>query len=96
MGMKVYAFNAPPGYNLPPGQHVPAPTFWVHGEAEYSFDGITFTKAMPSGIFFLDNGTRLMWGERLDPAPKNTKEVTFRITKLGDWQGPWEFRVNLQ
>jgi hypothetical protein len=36
------------------------------------------------------------WDEYLDPVPKNTKELTFRINELGDWEGPWEFRVSLE
>jgi hypothetical protein len=95
-GMKVYAFNTPPGYSLPPGQPGPAPSLWLHAEAEYSFDGGPFKQAFPSGIRFLENGMQHTWGEYLDPAPKNAKVLTFRITKLGDWEGPWEFKIPLQ
>ncbi len=93
--MKLYAFNTPPGYSLPPGQPGPAPSMWIHAEAEYSIDGGTMKQAGPSGIRFLDNGTSHIW-DNLDPVPKNAKEVTFRITKLGDWQGPWEFTIQLE
>jgi hypothetical protein len=102
-GMKVYAFNAPPGYSLPPGQPGPAPSLWLHAEAEYSFDGGTAKQAFPSGIRFLDSGVQHTWGEYLDPAPKNAKEMTFRITRLSGgilpgqgWEGPWEFKISLQ
>ena len=95
-GMKVYAFNTPPGYSLPPGQPGPAPSLWLHAEAEYSFDGGSFKQAFPSGIRFLENGLQHTWGEYLDPAPKNAESLTFRITKLGDWEGPWEFKIPLR
>lgn len=96
IGMKVYAFNTPPGYNFPPGQPGPAPSLWLHAEAEYSFDGGSFKQAFPSGINFLENGVQHTWDEYLDPAPENAEVLTFRITKLGDWEGPWEFKIPLQ
>jgi len=95
-GMKVYAFNTPPEYSLPAGQPGPAPSLWLHAEAEYSFDGGPFKQAFPSGINFLESGVQHTWGEYLDPAPKTAKALTFRITKLGDWAGPWEFEIPLQ
>jgi len=96
-GMKVYAFNTPPDYSLPSGQPGPAPSLWLHAEAEYSFDDGTAKQAFPSGIHFLDNGVLHTWGEYLDPVPKNAKELTFRINKLGDeWEGPWEFKIPLE
>jgi len=32
---------------------------------------------------------------RLDPVPSDARELTFTITKFGDWQGPWEFHIPL-
>jgi hypothetical protein len=95
-GMKVYAFNAPPGYSLPSGQPGPSPSLWVHAEAEYSIDGDAMKQTFPSAIRFLENGVLHTWGEYLDPMPSNAKELTFIITKMGDWEGPWEFKVPLQ
>lgn len=94
-GMTVYAFNAPPGYSLPPGQPGPAPSFWVHAEAEYSIDGGSVKQAGSSGIRFLDNGVLHVW-ENLDPVPSDARELTFTLTRLGDWEGPWEFKVPLE
>jgi hypothetical protein len=94
-GMKFYAFNTPPGYSLPLGQPGPAPSFWIHAEAEYSIDGGSVSKAGSSGIRFLDNGTRHTWNN-LDPVPSDAKELTIRITQLGDWEGYWDFRVPLE
>ncbi len=95
-GMKVYAFNTPPGYSLPPGQPGPAPSLWIHAEAEYSIDRGAVKQTFPSAIRFLDNGVRHTWDEYLDPVPDDARELIFGITKLGDWLGPWEFKVSLE
>lgn len=100
-GMKVYAFNTPPGYSLPAGQPGPAPSMWLHAEAEYSFDGGAVKQTFPSGINFKENGVLHSWTEYLDPAPKDAKELTFRITRLfggppgQGFEGPWEFKIQL-
>ncbi|MBI4302751.1 MAG: hypothetical protein HY665_00215, partial [Chloroflexi bacterium] len=103
-GMRFYAFNTPPGYNLPQGPMLPPPMFAMHAEAEYSIDGGRIKEAFPSAIRFLDNGVLHTWAEYLDSVPKNAKELTFRIIRLSgggpppgqDWQGPWEFKIPLQ
>jgi hypothetical protein len=94
-GMAVYAFNAPPGYNFPSGQPLPAPSMMFHAEAKYSVDGEIFKLAGSSGIRPLQNGMLHIW-DNLDPIPVDAKELTFRITKLGDWEGPWEFKIPLE
>jgi len=93
-GMNIYAFNRPPGYELPQGPTLAPPQFMIHADAKYSLDGGTPRKAGQSGIRFLDSGMRHSW-ESLDPVPKGTKEMTFVITTLGEWEGPWEFKVSL-
>jgi len=86
-GMKVYAFNTPPDYNLPQGPMLAPPEFMaLHAFAEYGVNGGVMKQTFPSAIRFLDNGM----------VPKNAKELTFRITKLGDWEGPWEFKIPLE
>jgi hypothetical protein len=96
-GIKVYAFNTPPDYNLPQGPDLAPPQFMIlHAFAEYSFDGGAMKQAFPSGIRFLENGMIHTWDEYLDPAPKGVKELTFRITELGDYEGPWEFKIPLE
>jgi len=95
-GMEVYAFNMPPDYRLSERLQPPPPEFMkLHAEAEYSLDGGPVTKAGPSGIGFLEDGMRHSW-THLDPVPKGTREITFVITKLGDWEGPWEFKISLE
>ncbi len=95
-GMKVYAFNIPPDYSLPQGPMLAPPQFMIlHAFAEYGIDGGVMKQANPSGIRFLENGMLHTWDDYLDPVPKNAKELTFKITKLGDWEGPWEFTVSI-
>jgi hypothetical protein len=96
-GMKVYAFNTPPDYNLPQGPDLAPPQFMIlHAFVEYGFDGGVMKQTFPSGIRFLENSMMHTWDEYLDPAPKNAKELTFRITELGDYEGPWEFEIPLE
>lgn len=87
-----WAFNTPPNYNLPQGPDLPPPQFMIHAEAEYSLDGGSAKKTEPSGIRFYDEGVKHSW-KHLDPLPKGTREIRIVITRLGDWEGPWEFQV---
>ncbi len=66
--------------------------------AQYVVDGIV-KDARVSNTKFSDTGIELRWGANdgyLDPVPSDAMELTFRITKFGDWQGPWEFKVQLR
>lgn len=96
-GMKIYAFNTPPDYALPQGPMLPPPQFMsLHAEAQYRVDGGAIKQTNPSGIRFLENGMQHTWDDYLDPVPKGAKELTFTITKIGNWEGPWEFIVPLE
>jgi len=104
-----YAFNVPPDYTMPqvpfvPGSDPklsqgrdPAPPWMMelHARAEYCLDGGLMKDAGLSGIGFVEDGMRHSW-IMLDPVPKGTRELTFSITELGDWDGPWEFQVLLE
>ncbi len=99
-GMKVYVFTTPPGYSelerpTPEGPPLPPPPMMMHVTAEYSVDGGALKQAGSSAIRFLENGIEHIW-DWLDPVPKNATELTFRITKLGDMEGPWEFSIPLE
>ncbi len=95
-GLKVYAFNTPPDYNLPQGPMLPSPQLMgLHAEAEYRVDDGTVKQTGPSGIRFLDDGMLHTW-DNLDPVPSDARELTFTITRLGDWEGPWEFKILLE
>jgi len=97
-GAKFYAFNVPPEYNLPQGPRLAPPQFMsLHAHAEYRLDGGPVRDVGSSGIRFLDEGMKHSWDHPdLSPIPKGSKELTFIITRLGDWEGPWEFKIPLE
>lgn len=96
IGMNVVVFVVPPDYSLPAGP-VPPPVTLMINSVEYSFDNGVVRTANPVGssIGPRSNGIEYTWNN-LDPAPKNAKELLFRIPQIGDKQGPWEFRITLQ
>jgi len=106
-GAAFYAFHVPPDYKqfeqpVAPGTEQPQglepPPPWMmelHAYAEYSLDGGPAKVAGLSGLGFREDGLRLSW-IMLDPVPKGTQELTFIMTTLGDWEGPWEFLVSLE
>lgn len=57
-------------------------------------DGIT-EDAGYSGICSEENGIRLVWDD-LGPIPSDAKELTFIITRFGDVEGAWEFKIPLR
>jgi len=65
--------------------------------AQYTVDGVIKDAGL-AGMRYLDDGIQLCWGDDtgLDPLPSDAKELTFVITKFGDWEGPWEFHIPLQ
>ena len=99
-GARFYAFAIPPGYSpperpgpvIPPLPHPPPPEM-VPVHAEYTIDGV-MRDAGYSGIGSEDDGIRLIWDD-LSPVPSDAKQLTFTITRFGDWEGPWEFRIPL-
>ncbi len=96
---RFYFFFIPPAYTpspSAPGLLPPAPS--VMAKAEYTVGGIT-KYAGTAGFNNKDNGIGLVWKVgpgQLDPVPSDAKELTFTITQLNDWQGPWEFTVPLE
>jgi hypothetical protein len=98
---RFYAFTIPPGYSppeqpepdIPPLPHPPPPEM-VPVHAEYAVDGVT-KDAGYSGIGSEGDGIRLIW-DNLDPVPSDAKDLTFTITRFGDIEGPWEFKVPLE
>jgi len=73
------------------------PQWMVPVPAQYTVDGVTKDCGL-AGISFRENGIKLTWGYHgnwLDPVPSDARELTFTITKFGDWQGPWEFHMPL-
>jgi hypothetical protein len=92
---RFYAFNTPSDYDLPQGPDLPPAPLMLFADAEYRLDYGRVIEAGLSGIRFLDNGMIHSW-DRLDPVPQGTRELTFIITSLGEWDGHWEFKIPLE
>lgn len=95
IGMTVYTFKTPPGYSLHEGNTPPRQyqSFLINSMAEYKVDGGSIKQAKPRGQF-IKSGIRFIWDD-LEPIPNDAKELTFTITKLGDWEGSLEFKIPL-
>jgi len=90
-----YAVCVPPDYT-PPDNPLLLPLHLVKPAwAEYRLDDSAVKDAGKSGGLHLKDGIRYTWG-KLDPVPNGTKELTFSITQVGRWDGPWEFHVTLE
>ena len=96
----VYAFTTarlpePP----PPHPGEPVSDRFFGAVAEYSIDGGVREKAgFSDGLSkwrVQEDGVRHTW-YLLGFIPKGSKELTFIITRFGDVEGPWEFRVPLE
>jgi hypothetical protein len=64
-------------------------------DAQYKVDNEEWKPAIRSefGTILLEEGVRYIWD--LDPVPQNAREITFRINKMEDRLGPWEFVIQL-
>jgi len=95
---KFYAYNVPTDYNLPQGPDLPPPPLMrLHAFAEYRIDEEPARDIGPSGICFLDEGMRHSWDQpSISPVPAGAKVLTFIITRLDEYEGPWEFRISLE
>jgi hypothetical protein len=96
-GVTVNAFYTPPGYTfpIPPGREA-IDQFEGMPFAEYSIDSVS-KPASPGGIHFYPDGIGLIWSESsaLNPIPADAKELTFTISNIGNWTGPWQFKIPL-
>jgi hypothetical protein len=63
--------------------------------AQYSVDDMVKTKKNTGGGLLEDNVRLLIW-EYIEPFPVDAKELIFKITRFGEWEGPWEFHVPLE
>jgi len=97
LGCAVYT-TISPGYGAPEegGPRLPA-SGTVQVSAWYSVDGGPPREAgSPCELFSEDeNVTRLSW-ECLDPVPSDAQLFTFTLTRIGESEGPWEFRIPLR
>jgi hypothetical protein len=93
--MKINAFYVPPDYLPPQSWDVKIqPYYQTDARAEYRIDDGTMKRASGFGFQFMDDGIRLFW-QSSDPVPVDARELTFVISRLGDYEGPWEFRIPL-
>jgi len=91
----VFTFTTPLGYELPEeGPPYECETFGMHSRAEYRIDGAPAVQLEGGGGKFTADGITLSW-DGIEPVPLDAKEFMFVITRLGDVEGRWEFRVEL-
>ena len=67
-------------------------------EARYVIDGVV-KDARPHNRKFTDDGIEIRCGYNgsyLDPVPSDAKELVFIVTRFGEWEGPWEFKIPLE
>ena len=74
--------------------------WWRSGRnyARYVIEGVV-KDARSAYRQYSNDGIELTWGYKgsyLDPVPSDAKELNFIITRLGEWEGPWEFHVPLE
>lgn len=88
-GARLYTLSRPDNYN-------PKDSLAFETAAEYRVDAEDWKPAAKTefGSFILEGGIRHIWD--LDPIPQNARELSFRINRTGDRQGPWEFKLPLQ
>jgi hypothetical protein len=87
-----------PSYNPPQGPGLPDPQWMLGAYATYTVDG-EVKDAGVAAMNPLEDGLRLQWGygpESITPIPAGAKELSFTITKIGDWEGPWRFEIPLE
>jgi hypothetical protein len=90
----VYLFTNPPGYAVLEGQPPQqAESLMRNSRAEYSVDSGILKQPIDLRMQANENGVRLIWD--IEPIPVDAKEITFVVRKIGDWIGPWEFKVKL-
>lgn len=96
-GSSFRCFAIPPGYIYTPSQLLTGDVN-TSAYARYSFDGITRDDGM---IDYKPRvgGIDLIWGSPgplLEPVPGDAKELIFTITRFGNTDGIWEFKIPLQ
>jgi len=64
-------------------------------DAQYKVDDEDWKPAIKSefGTYLLENGVRYIWD--LDPVPQEADTLSFQINRIGDIEGRWEFKIQL-
>jgi hypothetical protein len=87
-----------PSYSPPQAPGLPDPRWMLGAYATYTVDSVIHdagVAAMNPG----ESGLTLRWGsglDKIDPIRADARELTFTITKIHDWEGPWTFEVPLK
>jgi hypothetical protein len=95
VGGIVSIFTIPPGYSLPkdrPPEQL-SESLGTKSKIEYRIDGGVSTQPKNIEDEFNESGIITKW--QIDPIPVNAKELTLSISRLGEWNGPWEFKIKL-
>ncbi len=98
---RVYASVVPPGYENPdavpddPNRPVmpPMSVMPFNPDATYRID--TGPTMHAGGGGFRPRGKDILVTWDLNPLPADAREFILTVTSLGRWDGPWEFRVQL-
>ena len=78
----------------PPGMLMPEPTPPdINPTSHYRVDGGPEQEFMSVGFRVVEDDTRVIWD--MEPVPSDAGELNVMIARLGAWEGPWEFRINL-
>lgn len=92
---KVYVLAITPDYNMPEtGQLEEWGLFVQSSVSEYRIGEGKVKQPVDRQANFGKDGARIIWV--IDPVPSQSETLTFRITKLGDMDGLWEFKIPLQ
>jgi len=90
-GADAFTFTVSPDYNSEDRF-----SSYMSTDAEYKVDNENWKPARKDmfGTIGRMDGVRHIWD--LDPVSQGAQELTLRINKIADWEGPWEFKVPLQ
>lgn len=62
--------------------------------AVYKVDNSDEKPAFSAGLRWVNGDLRITW--QIEPIPADAKKMTFIISELGKWKGPWIFHIDLE
>jgi len=95
----IYARAIPPGYDFPGARDEgaampPMSVMPFQPAATYSVDGSPPRSAGGGGFNPRRHDLTLIW--TFDPVSATARTLTFTVTTIGKWDGPWQFTIPLQ
>lgn len=99
--IQIKAIYAPQGYVMPAETGNVSTPPKIDALAEYGVDSNTLKSAGPAFDRWVEEGRELEWVIN-EPVPIDSRELKFRITSIEkhseqkQWEGPWEFTIQLQ